>query len=149
METKELLRLSNFVVELQVEDENHSAVVLRDISSTWEARIRSNNSLFAYWVQMAEGINSDQLSKDQKDAIKAAFEATVVMLYQLSNCGLHSVELTNALVDAVDAHNKRIAELLDEASDKEQEEKDAADWMERQQVMEEMQKEIENEHIDD
>lgn len=148
METKELLRLGNFVVELQVEDENHSAVVMRDISSTWETRIRSNNSLFSYWVRFAEGDKNEELSDKQKEQIKVAFEATVVMLYQLGNIGLHDVALTNLLVEAVEAHNKLVAEALDEISDKKQEEKEAADWMERQQTMEEMQEEIENEHID-
>lgn len=145
METKELLRLGNFVVELQVEDESHSAVVMRDISSVWETRIRSNNQLFAYWVQMAESANNGELSDKQKEQVKAAFEATVVMLYQLSNIGLHDVALTNSLAEAVDAHNKLIEKLIDQHTDKEQEEKEAADWMERQQTMEEMQEEIESE----
>lgn len=70
------------------------------------------------------------------------------MLYQLGNIGIHDVVLTNSLVVAVEAHNKLVAEALDKLSDKKQEEKDAADWMERQQTMEEMQEEIENEHID-
>lgn len=148
METKELMRLGNFIVELQVEDENHSAVVMRDLSSTWETRIRSNNTLFSYWVQFAGGAYNEELTDEQKEKIKAAFEATVVMLYQLGNLGIHDVALTNALVDAIDAHNELVKKILDESTDKEQEEKDAADWMERQQVMEDMQKAIDDEHTD-
>lgn len=148
MDTKELIRFGNFIVELQVENENHSAVVMRDLSSTWETRIRSNNTLFSYWVQFASGLYNDELSDEQKDSLKTAFEATVIMLFQLSNIGLHDVALTNKLAEAVDEHNKLIEKILDESTDKEQEEKDASDWMERQQVMDDMQKAIEDEHTD-
>lgn len=130
-EKKELLRIANFIIELQSRSENDSAVVIRDVAGTWSMSIEGSNTMFGLWMEICEH------AKENKD-LELAMDATIRMVYLLGTAGIHDPKLTNGLCEAYDGYVKRLNAQLDKLHDKAQEEADAEDWMKQQEVLDSM-----------
>lgn len=131
METKKIFQASNFNI-LMADGGKLKRIIIADVAQTWNLVYYETHPHFAFWL------NFISKAKDNKDAA-IALDATITMLYQLSNIGVHGPETTNALVEVVNKAVERISAALKKVSDEQQEQKDAEDWMKREQALEDMQ----------
>ena len=111
--------------------------------------------MYNYWMSFILGVKGEvqvgagALTDEQKNAIEKAIDATITMIFSMSSMGIHDVQTTNELCEVVDGYNKRVAAMIDKMSDKQKEEADAADWMQRQETLEQMEAEVNAENTEE
>lgn len=139
MKETEVYRLGGFVVAVEENERGEKSLVMRSVAKGWRIVFDERHGLYAYWVNVVE------MARERKH-VRMALEATVSMLYLLSNLGVHDVTATNALVEVVDGIQNRIAEALKQVTTDKQRAEEAADdeaWMRSSEMLDEMQEEAE------
>lgn len=131
--------MGGFMVAVEENERGEKSLVMRTVAKDWCVVFDERHGLYAYWVNVVE------MARERKH-VRMALEATVSMLYQLSNLGVHDVTATNALVEVVDGIQNRIAEALKQVTTDKQRAEEAADdeaWMRSSEMLDEMQEEAE------
>lgn len=125
METNKY-QLDNFVLFTETDEAGESSFVMKSVAGDWRLVYSERHSLFSYWltlVDMARGQNK----------VRMVLDATVTMIYQLSNVGIHDPQATNGLVEVLDGIHKRLAEVIEGVTTPErkaEEEKEDKEWLE-------------------
>lgn len=132
----EIYRLNSFVFE-SGEDNNGITLIIRNLADTWQMRVSSLHPLHYFWIRIIAEAKGSLSTRN-------ALEATITLIYQMSNIGLHDAMLTNELVQSLASAQERITRILNgmEAmrtrEEKEEDEKDDREWAQRAITLQEM-----------